>query len=153
MFELVKVNIHGVPCWRTAVDENKQKLISMADETSTRSADTFGSFRRCLKSELFAAAYDTKALRALLIRFATRRYTNLSSIVQTTVLLKSLECYKNTQMKAKHHTSNLLAVVCGTMCLQAACKLFAYRTPLSWRHSAIYYSTCTLTSTALDLWT
>ena len=98
--------------------------------TSTRSANTFGSFRRCLKSQLFAGAYDTKALRALLIRFATRRYTNLSSIVRTTVLLKSLECYKNTQMKAKHHTSNLLAVVCGTMCLQAACKLFAYRTPL-----------------------
>ena len=27
--------------------------------TSTRSANTFSSFRRCLKSELFAAAYDT----------------------------------------------------------------------------------------------
>jgi len=27
--------------------------------TSTRSANTFNSFRRCLKSELFAAAYDT----------------------------------------------------------------------------------------------
>ena len=27
--------------------------------TSTRSANTFSSFMRCLKSELFAAAYDT----------------------------------------------------------------------------------------------
>jgi len=27
--------------------------------TSTRSANTFSSFRRCLKSQLFAAAYDT----------------------------------------------------------------------------------------------
>jgi len=40
------------------------------------------------------------------------------------------------------------AVVCGTMCLQAACKLLAYGTRLSWRHSAIY---STWTNTALDL--
>jgi len=52
--------------------------------TSTRSANTFSSFRRCLKSKLFAAAYDTWASyyppSALLIRMATRRYTNLSRI-------------------------------------------------------------------------
>ena len=52
--------------------------------TSTRSANSFSSFRRCLKSELFAAAYDTYSYyppSALLIRMATRRYTNLSNIV------------------------------------------------------------------------
>jgi len=38
------------------------------------------------------------------------------------------------------------AIVCGTMCLQAAC--IAYITRLSWSHSAIY---STLINTALDL--
>ena len=53
--------------------------------TSTRSANTFSSFRRCLKSGLFAAAYDTQASyyppTPLLIRLATWCYTNFSSIV------------------------------------------------------------------------
>jgi len=40
------------------------------------------------------------------------------------------------------------AVVCGTMCLQASCKLLAYRKRLGWRHSSLY---STSTNTALDL--
>ena len=52
----------------------------------SRDIHKIGSFRRCLKSELFAAAYGTYRLditipSALLIRLATRRYTNLSGIV------------------------------------------------------------------------
>jgi len=42
----------------------------------------------------------------------------------------------------------LLSSFCGTMCLQAASKLLAYRTRLSWRRSAIYSN---LTNTAFDL--
>jgi len=65
--------------------------------TSTRSANTFSSFRRCLKSELFAAAYDTYASHypstALLIRLATLRYTNFSSIV-------SIQCVCDTALLA-----------------------------------------------------
>jgi len=41
------------------------------------------------------------------------------------------------------------AVVCGTMCLQAACKRRAYRSRLTWRHSAIY---STLPNNSVDLW-
>ena len=40
------------------------------------------------------------------------------------------------------------AVVCGTMCLQAACKLLTYKTRISSRHSAIY---STLTDGAFHL--
>ena len=60
--------------------------------TSTRSANTFSSFRRRLKSELFAAAYDTYASyyppTPLLIRLATCRYTNFGSIVWYSIIAR-----------------------------------------------------------------